>query len=687
MTDHLSFQEHGRSQASSTPAGAWRLRYAPGEWLVCAGTQVVVVLRRTPECSSDVIAALWPDVECADGRDAALAALAQHGLDRQPDLAIAVAGDGFSRCVLRGKIQVRELGRAGLLADGTGRADFVEVDSHGSVLRLEFGAPGGADPLLLPLGLGVALCSTLNLALRPKAELDAPAPEQGQGSGPGGRRSSTALHAVYDAPPTPRPASIGAVETAGAVAPLVAPGNQAESPASGSSTPETPEVGAHGAADEAGAAQPGPTEAGPASADSSSTPTAGSDTAVPGAAAAAPSSHHRDWSAASPEVLEQIAASGQQVDNKTGSQPPPEPSAKDSQDSGATTLEFPAAPGAAEQPDTGAQRDAGVVEWSPHGWTDESMKVDPGAHPGPDAFMYEKTELLPPSAAQATRAAGPAEETGQEREAGQDRHPEPGPSHDPVIALPPATPEPALPPAEPEPGPAGAATESAEPELEPLVPGFGPEIESTESGTPGEATGTGGTPEAAQAVDSADHRGDSQPAAPVRSVDVSRSDTNSGPGGTASPPPGAVLAQFCPSGHPNRPGATLCRVCGLQVVNAPPQPVQRPLLADLVTSGGQLIQLDGPVLIGRAPRPQPDEAASVLRVQSPHHDISRTHVRVAPHEWDIAVTDMNSTNGTIVFEVGNDPVRLGSGNTVLVGLGTVIDLGDGQQVSIEAPRG
>ncbi len=38
-----------------------------------------------------------------------------------------------------------------------------------------------------------------------------------------------------------------------------------------------------------------------------------------------------------------------------------------------------------------------------------------------------------------------------------------------------------------------------------------------------------------------------------------------------------------------------------------------------------------------------------MRVPSPGQDISRTHVKVAPGQWGIEVTDMHSTNGTVVL--------------------------------------
>lgn len=860
MTDHLSFQEHGRSQASSSGTGAWRLRYAPGEWLVCVGRRVVVVLRRTPECSSDVMAALWPDVEAAAGRDDALAALARHGLDTQPDLAVAVAADGFSRCLLRGRIQVRELGRAGLLADGTGRTDFVEVDSHGALLRVEFGEPAGNDPLLLPLGLGVALCSSLTLALRPDAEAAAPsAAPSAAADAPRKTRSAALLHSLYDAP------AAAAVGAAAAAAPIAALGGQADTPPAAplpaATAPEEPagaadapvdepevesksteevtpgepapdeQVGT-GVSDDQGREPPaesGVTETEPADsrADAAAptgdqehgavpaetdapaeetssgaldqagdegvdepvddgsrvggspvddqggeTPSSASEQEGGGAAeeASTPAGHHRDWSAASPEVLEQIAAASRQ--------PAQEPSAPEPPDSGAPTLELPRAdesseppqpgsspiaehdlphaPAAAEteQPESAGHADSGrageqepeqaddadeAADWMPGEWTSET---DLGDHPAPDAFMYEKTELLAPR-------TGPSRSTGVRGDrAGTDELDEQ------AIPLPPATPEPALPAAGTLPSLPDTGSRWDEPELEPRVTsaaqaekpdedaphpaaelsGERPVPESAGASEPGRsdelreaaewpeqapvreqdhaAPGAGHAsepepetqrepqpepqvqPQAAREPESAAQR-EPQPEPEPQAQREPQPEPAVQPEPEPQPEPvlaapptaDSVLAQFCPNGHPNRPGIGLCRVCGLTVPDVAPQPVQRPLLADLVTSGGQVIQLDGPVLIGRAPRSQPGEDAAVLRVQSPHHDISRTHVRVAPHEWDIAVTDMNSTNGTIVFEVGNDPVRLGSGDTVVVGLGTVIDLGDGQQVSIEAPRG
>nr|WP_245935322.1 FHA domain-containing protein [Acidipropionibacterium virtanenii] len=120
---------------------------------------------------------------------------------------------------------------------------------------------------------------------------------------------------------------------------------------------------------------------------------------------------------------------------------------------------------------------------------------------------------------------------------------------------------------------------------------------------------------------------------------------------------------------------------------AGPRLVDRPCLGVLVSSTGESIDLLGPVLVGRAPNGGTnDPQAALLRVPSPNQDISRTHVRIAPNEWSIEVTDMNSTNGTLVQHPGEQAIRLAPGETVTVEVGAIIDLGDDITLDIAAPR-
>jgi pSer/pThr/pTyr-binding forkhead associated (FHA) protein len=109
----------------------------------------------------------------------------------------------------------------------------------------------------------------------------------------------------------------------------------------------------------------------------------------------------------------------------------------------------------------------------------------------------------------------------------------------------------------------------------------------------------------------------------------------------------------------------------------------------LRASDGSTAELDRPVLIGRAP--SGDRSASraprLMTVPSPNHDISRTHVEVATEDWQIVVTDLNSTNGTVLVRPGAvDRQQLAPGEPVTVQLGSVMELGDGVSVLIDFPQ-
>jgi hypothetical protein len=195
----------------------------------------------------------------------------------------------------------------------------------------------------------------------------------------------------------------------------------------------------------------------------------------------------------------------------------------------------------------------------------------------------------------------------------------------------------------------------------------------------------------AQAEDPTSHQPE-VPAAPP----VSDSAQDSDPAGPSSgfPPPeaaqdSAILAVMCEHGHANPPSFTSCRVCGRPLASQTRQFVPGPVLAVLRASDGSTAEVDRPVLIGRAPsgnRPG-SRAPRLMTVPSPNHDISRTHLEVAPEDWQIVVTDLNSTNGTILVRPGAvDRQQLAPGEPVHVQLGSVIELGDGVSVLIDFPQ-
>jgi hypothetical protein len=151
----------------------------------------------------------------------------------------------------------------------------------------------------------------------------------------------------------------------------------------------------------------------------------------------------------------------------------------------------------------------------------------------------------------------------------------------------------------------------------------------------------------------------------------------------------AILAVLCPNGHASPPSATSCRVCGGPVATQGPQFIAHPVLAVLRASDGSSAELDRPVRIGRAP--SVDRSSSpeprLMTVPSPNYDISRTHLEVTPDDWQIVVTDLNSTNGTILVRPGGrDRQQLGPGEPIPVPVGSVIELGDGVSVLIDFPQ-
>jgi FHA domain len=151
----------------------------------------------------------------------------------------------------------------------------------------------------------------------------------------------------------------------------------------------------------------------------------------------------------------------------------------------------------------------------------------------------------------------------------------------------------------------------------------------------------------------------------------------------------AILAVLCQHGHANPPSSTRCRVCSIPLARSAPQFVAGPVLAVLRASDGSTAEVDRPVLIGRAPSGDRSRSRSqrLMPVASPNHDISRTHLEVAPEDWQIVVTDLNSTNGTVLVRPGAvDRQQLAPGEPVPVQLGSVMELGDGVSVLIDFPQ-
>ena len=149
-----------------------------------------------------------------------------------------------------------------------------------------------------------------------------------------------------------------------------------------------------------------------------------------------------------------------------------------------------------------------------------------------------------------------------------------------------------------------------------------------------------------------------------------------------------IMAVVCQYGHASAQNATSCRICGSPIAPQGPQLLPRPVLAVLRSSNGSATEVDRAVLIGRAPSGQRSNARipKLMTVPSPGHDISRTHLEVAPEGWSVVVTDLHSTNGTILVRPDAERSPLPAGESVPVQLGSVVELGDGISVLIDFPQ-
>lgn len=100
------------------------------------------------------------------------------------------------------------------------------------------------------------------------------------------------------------------------------------------------------------------------------------------------------------------------------------------------------------------------------------------------------------------------------------------------------------------------------------------------------------------------------------------------------------------------------------------------------------ITLDVPALVGRkptAPRIPGKVFPRLVRVSSPLSEVSGTHVELRQKGTSVVVTDLRSTNGTVVRMPGSRPVKLRQGDSLVVRPGTLVDIGDGNVLEILSP--
>jgi hypothetical protein len=128
----------------------------------------------------------------------------------------------------------------------------------------------------------------------------------------------------------------------------------------------------------------------------------------------------------------------------------------------------------------------------------------------------------------------------------------------------------------------------------------------------------------------------------------------------------------------------------------PGQPLAPPVtarpVARLVLSTGEVVEVDRAILVGRAPEARrfaSTEQPRLVTVPSPQQEISSTHLEVRPgsgadHGMAV-VTDLGSTNGTVLVQPGLPPEDLRAGMAVSLIPGAILDLGDGVTIQTTNP--
>ena len=99
----------------------------------------------------------------------------------------------------------------------------------------------------------------------------------------------------------------------------------------------------------------------------------------------------------------------------------------------------------------------------------------------------------------------------------------------------------------------------------------------------------------------------------------------------------------------------------------------------------EVVVLDLPARIGRAPaapRISTAPAARLVRVDSPLHEVSATHLDLRQVGASVVITDLRSTNGSVISQPGMPSRKLREGESVVVPAGTLVDIGDGNILQV-----
>lgn len=171
------------------------------------------------------------------------------------------------------------------------------------------------------------------------------------------------------------------------------------------------------------------------------------------------------------------------------------------------------------------------------------------------------------------------------------------------------------------------------------------------------------------------------PAAPKVPTPPRHSTASAMPRVPQVPMPQAGTPQQAGSAPQNAGQRTHTQPVAPQAAPATSAPASVPAFAQsaplaIIVDDGQRIEVNAPIVLGRAPEQTPSDARAVAIADSTR-SLSRTHLRVAPADGDAMwVEDTFSANGTRLQAPDGTTQPLPRGERVKVSLGTVLLLGE-----------
>lgn len=171
------------------------------------------------------------------------------------------------------------------------------------------------------------------------------------------------------------------------------------------------------------------------------------------------------------------------------------------------------------------------------------------------------------------------------------------------------------------------------------------------------------------------------PAAPKVPAPPRHSSASAMPRVPQVPTPQAGAPQQAGSAPQNAGQQTRTQPVAPQPAPATSAPASVPAFAQaaplaIIVDDGQRIEVNAPIVLGRAPEQTPSDARAVAIADSTR-SLSRTHLRVAPADGDTMwVEDTFSANGTRLQAPDGTTQPLPRGERVKVSLGTVLLLGE-----------